>query len=70
MILKIIVTIIFVLVGMMALRLVSGETTARVAKRKTTRVLNERRKNSEPMVRCTRCDAWHAPEEPCTCSSS
>ena len=70
MILKIIVTIVFVLVGLMALRLVTGETTARVAKRKTTRVMAERRKNSEPMVRCARCDAWHAPGEPCSCSSS
>jgi hypothetical protein len=70
MVLKIIVTIIFVLFGLLALRLVSGDTSARVTKRKTERVMAERRKNSEPMVRCARCDAWHTPGETCDCSSS
>ena len=70
MILKILVTVIFVLVGLLGLRLVSGDTTARVAKRKSARVMAERRKNSDPMIRCPRCDAWHDPAEPCTCSSS
>ncbi len=70
MVLKIIVTIIFVLAALLVLRLVSGDTTARVAKRKSARIMAERQKNSEPMVRCAQCNAWHTPGETCDCSSS
>jgi ribosomal protein L32 len=69
MILKIIVTIVFVLVGLMTLRLVSGDSGTKIAKR-DRRALAKRRQGSEAMIRCDTCGKWHAPTEPCTCSSS
>jgi|GEM_PF-2330820 len=67
MILKILFTVIAVIVALTALRIVGGKSTASVARDKTRRTLAKRQRESAPMIRCPRCDAWHDPAERCTC---
>lgn len=70
MILKILFTVIAVIAGLTVLRVVNGHSTASVARDKAKRAIKKRQRESAPMMRCPRCDAWHDPAEICTCSSS
>ena len=69
MILKIVLTVLAVIAGLTVLRVVNGRSTASVARDRTKRALAKRQRESAPMVRCPRCDAWHDPAERCSCSS-
>lgn len=70
MILKFLVTVIAVIVALAVLRVAGGRSTASVARDRARRALDRRRRESAPMVRCARCDAWHDPAESCACTSS
>ena len=70
MILKIVLTVIAVIAGLTVLRLVNGRSTASVSRDRAKRALAKRQRESAAMIRCPRCDAWHDPAEPCSCSSS
>lgn len=70
MILKILFTIVAVIAALTVLRVVNGKSTASVARDKAMRSIKKRQRESAPMVRCARCDAWHDPAETCSCSSS
>ncbi len=70
MILKILFTTLAVIAALTVLRIVGGKSNASVARDKTKRALAKRQRESAPMIRCTRCGAWHDPAEPCLCTSS
>ncbi len=70
MILKILFTVLAVIAALTVLRVVNGKSTASVARDKASRAIKKRQRESAPMMRCARCDAWHDPAETCSCTSS
>lgn len=69
MILKILFTVLAVIAALTVLRVVGGSSTASVRRDKTKRAIAKRQRESAPMIRCLRCDAWHDPAETCACKS-
>jgi len=70
MILKILITIVAVIAALFVLRVTGGRSTASVKRDKAHRAIKKRQRESAPMIRCTRCNAWHDPAETCSCTPS